>query len=64
MIILNEGHLRSILKEYSEYHNEIRPHLSLYRNSPIPRNIEKAKEGMITSTPILSGLHHSYSNAA
>jgi len=64
MIILNEKHLRSVLKEYSEYYNRIRPHLSLNRNSPIPRIIEKIENGDVTSTEILGGLHHSYSRAA
>jgi hypothetical protein len=64
MIILNERHLRIILKEYSEYYNMIRPHLSLYRNSPIPRSVKSVEEGDVVATPILCGLHHSYSRAA
>jgi transposase InsO family protein len=64
MIVLNEGHLRRILKEYSEYYNEIRPHLSLYRNSPIPRSVKSIEEGDVAATQILGGLHHSYSRAA
>ena len=64
MIILNERHLRIILKEYSEYYNRIRPHLSLYRNSPIPRSVKSVEEGDVVATPILGGLHHSYSRAA
>ena len=64
MIVLNERHLRSILKEYSEYYNRIRPHLSLYRNSPIPRKTESIEDGDVVSTPVLGGLHHSYSRAA
>ena len=63
MIILNEKHLRSVLKEYSEYYNRIRPHLSLNRNFPIPRIIEKIENNDITSSEILGGLHHSYSRA-
>ena len=64
IIILTEKHLRGVLKEYTEYYNEIRPHLSLHRNSPIPRKIESIEDGDVKTTPILGGLHHSYSRAA
>lgn len=64
MIIVNEKHLRSILKEYSEYYNEIRPHLSLNRNSPIPRTVKTIDDGDVVATPVLGGLHHCYSRAA
>ena len=64
VIVLNEKHLRNVMKEYSEYYNRIRPHLSLYRNSPIPRNISTDKDGGVTGTEILGDLHHSYSRAA
>ena len=42
MIILNEDHLRRILKSYFQYYHEARAHLSLERNSPIPREVEPA----------------------
>jgi predicted Mrr-cat superfamily restriction endonuclease len=63
MIIVNEKHLRSILKEYSEYYNEIRPHLSLNRNSPIPRTVKTINDGDVIAKPVLGGLHHCYSRA-
>ena len=64
IIVLNEKHLRKIMKEYQKYYNQIRPHLSLFRNSPIPRNIEVPSDGNVSSIEILGGLHHSYSHAA
>ena len=65
IIVLNEKHLRSVLKEYKQYYNSIQPHLSLKRNSPIPRKAESCKEGgAVMSIPILGGLHHFYSRAA
>jgi hypothetical protein len=39
-------------------------HLSLYKNSPIPRSVKSTEEGDVVATPILGGLHHSYSRAA
>jgi putative transposase len=64
MIILNEKHLRKVLAEYVDYYNDVRPHLSLDRNSPLPRNAAPPEAGKIVATPILGGLHHHYHRAA
>jgi transposase InsO family protein len=65
IIVIIEKHLRSVLKEYKQYYNSMRPHLSLNRNSSIPRKAESLEEvGDVKSTPILDGLHHFYSRAA
>ena len=45
LIVLGEGQLRSILREYFGYYNEVRPHQSLERNAPIPREIEAPVKG-------------------
>ena len=39
IIPLNERHLRNILREYIEYYNETRTHLSLNKDSPEPRSV-------------------------
>ena len=63
MIILNEKHLYNILHEYIfEYYNVSRTHMSLEKDSPEHRPIQK--DGKIVSKPILSGLHHVYSRVA
>ena len=65
LIILNERHLRKILSEFiNKYYNTVRPHLSLNRNSPIPRKIDSPSNGRIIATPILGGLHHCYRRVA
>ena len=64
LIVLNEKGLRKILDEYVQYYNRIRPHLSLNRNSPIPRNVEPPDSGKVAATPVLGGLHHHYSRVA
>ena len=61
-IILNEKHLRIILTEYIKYYNNCRTHLSLKKNSPVPREIER--KGKIISIPKVGGLHHLYQRAA
>ena len=58
MIVLGEAHLRCILKAYISYYNGARTHLSLKKDAPIPRSIERV--GRISSIPVLGGLHHQY----
>jgi transposase InsO family protein len=58
IIVLGEAHLRRILKAYAGYYNGTRTHLSLGKDTPFPRSIER--NGRIASVPILGGLHHRY----
>ena len=44
VIPLGEDHLRRVLREYVEYYNESRCHMSLEGDSPRPRRIEDGKE--------------------
>ncbi len=63
MIILNEKHLHDVLHEYIfEYYNVARTHMSLEKDSPEHRLIQK--DGKVVSKPILGGLHHIYSRVA
>ncbi len=64
IIILNEKHFRGVMKDYLDYYNHYRPHLSLERNSPIPRDVEPPSKGPVKSIPLLGGLHHLYTRAA
>jgi transposase InsO family protein len=58
LIVLSEAHLRRILQTYARYYNDIRTHWSLNKDSPVFRPVQRA--GMISSRPILGGLHHHY----
>ena len=58
VIVLNENHLRRILSKYASYYNEVRTHLSLGKDAPCTRPIERF--GDIVAQPILGGLHHRY----
>ena len=64
VIILNEEHLRRILREYFLYYHEVRPHMSLGSNSPSGREVEPSAQGQVMSMPVLGGLHHRYRRAA
>ena len=55
VLIFGEQHLRQILTLYSRYYNEARTHLSLRKDTPRPRPVQR--NGTIIATPILSGLH-------
>jgi hypothetical protein len=57
-VILGEAHLRRVLKSYSRYYNGSRIHRSLSKDAPFPRAVERL--GVITSRPVLGGLHHQY----
>jgi transposase InsO family protein len=58
MLIFGEAHLRQILTSYGSYYNESRTHLSLHKDTPLGRAVQRY--GNIAATPVLSGLHHRY----
>ena len=58
MIVFGEAHLRRILGRYAAYYNESRIHRSLDKDTPFHRAIDRF--GVITSQPVLGGLHHQY----
>jgi putative transposase len=64
VIVLNEEHLRRILTEYFAYYHEARAHLSLERNSPIPRTVCPPEKGVVVAKAYLGGLHRRYTRAA
>ena len=58
IIVLGEAHLRRILRAYAAYYNDIRTHRSLDKDAPVSRPVQQT--GIISSLPILGGLHHHY----
>jgi putative transposase len=64
VIVLDERHLYRILTAYFDYYHNSRPHLSLDRNSPAPRDVEGPSLGEVVSIPQVGGLHHRYTRAA
>jgi transposase InsO family protein len=57
-VVLGEAHLRRILRAYARYYNNIRTHWSLAKDAPVSRLVQRT--GIISSRPILGGLHHHY----
>ena len=58
VIVFGETHLRRIVSMYASYYNEARTHLSLGKDAPISRPIERF--GRIIAEPMVGGLHHRY----
>ena len=64
VIILNERHLRRILREYFSYYHTCRTHLSLQKDTPEPRPVEPLEMGRVVAFPRIGGLHHRYERVA
>ncbi len=62
VIVFNENHLRRLLKEYIDYYNKDRCHLSLGRDSPLGREAQNrpSRSARIITLPKIGGLHHRY----
>ena len=58
VVVVGEEHLRHLLNSYQKYYNGVRTHLSLRKDSPVPRDVSRT--GCVRSVPILGGLHHQY----
>jgi len=64
VIVINERHLRRLLRSYLGYYNAARPHQSLYSNNPHLREVQPPASGRIVAIPQVRGLHVRYQRAA
>ncbi len=66
LIIVNERHLRLVLREYVAHYNHVRPHQALELWAPDDRRPRSPprSEGQVAGRPILGGLHHEYERLA
>src|SRR3982750_4810491 len=62
LIILDEHHLSSVLREFVAYYNGERPHRTLGLQTPEAKL--RPVTGPIRSRPVLNGLHYVYERAA
>ena len=60
VIVLNEQHLRRILRSYFDYYHRSRCHLSLKGDAPEPRAVQGPVLGRVIELPEVGGLHHRY----
>jgi transposase InsO family protein len=63
-IVLNERHLRRLLKEYLAYYHGYRTHLGLGKDCPETRAVEPPALGEIVESPMVGSLHHRYQRRA
>jgi transposase InsO family protein/ribosomal protein S28E/S33 len=59
ILILNENHLRRVLKEYREYYNYDRPHQGINQHFPISGPVRNTR-GPIRRRDIVGGIIHDY----
>ena len=64
VIVLNEHHLRRVLRGYLRYFHGSRTHLALGKDAPAPRKVESPDMGRIVAFPEVGGLHHRYTRRA
>jgi transposase InsO family protein len=64
VIVMNEWHLRRILKSYMGYYHRSRTHLSLNKDAPESRPEQDLQAGRIIQIPEVGGLHHRYERRA
>ncbi len=64
VIVLDERHLRRILRKYVDYYHSCRTHLSLEKDAPEPRRVESPAMGKVSAIPKVGGLHHHYTRRA
>ena len=60
VIILGERHLRRMMKRYVRYYNGTRTHLSLGKDAPQERTVQRPCEGRVVGLPRVGGLRHEY----
>ena len=67
VIVLNEEHLKRLLKEFiEEYYHVARPHQGLNNDTPVPsaKYEPVAEVSRLVSIPVVGGLHHRYLRVA
>lgn len=64
VIVCNEAGLQRLMKDYRDYYDRSRTHLSLDKDTPIPRPVTSSCDGGIVEIPQVGGLHHRYERRA
>ena len=64
VIVFTEAGLRKLMTLYCSYHERSRTHLSLDKDTPIPRPVVPPGDGAVVAIPEVGGLHHRYERRA
>jgi putative transposase len=65
MLVLHRNHLHRLVTRFVDYYNHARPHQGISQR--IPARFDQnyhPQSGQAVSTPVLGGLHHSYTRTA
>jgi hypothetical protein len=60
VVVIGERHLLRILAKYKDYYNRTRTHLSLTKDAPEHRTVQRLSQGRVLEIPRVGGLHHEY----
>jgi transposase InsO family protein len=62
VVVLNEEHLRRLLREFLDYYHHDRTHLALGKDPPSGRTVwpPSSPTASVASVPRIGGLHHRY----
>ena len=63
LLIINEGHLQRVLREYISYYNGSRPHQGIEQRTPIMPTTA-VNTGPVRGHDVLGGIIHNYYRAA
>jgi hypothetical protein len=64
VIVFNEAGVKRLMTRYCSYHERSRTHLSLDKDTPIPRRVTPPGEGTVVAIPEVGGLHYRYERRA
>jgi hypothetical protein len=64
VIVLNDSHVKRILKGYFAYYHASRIHRASTKNAPFPRQVDSSEQGRGIAQQMVSGLRHRYYRAA
>ena len=64
VLVVNERHLRRVLRAYTAYYHRSRTHLALGKDAPDARPVQASGLGRIVAFPEVGGLHHRYERRA
>jgi hypothetical protein len=64
VLVFNATGLQRLMKLYCAYYEQSRTHLSLNKDTPIPRPIAALVDSRVVAIPQVGGLHHRYDRQA
>ena len=64
MIVFNEAGAQRLMIQYCSYYQRSRTHLSLDKDTPIPRAVTLPGHSAVVAIPEVGGLHHRYERRA